>query len=162
AVATAFSLKAAGSDVWGAADAFHYAYRPLNGDGFIVARLKSLQNTSTSAKAGVMIRETLTPGSANAFMLVTQGKGTDFQRRLTSGAATVNQVGTLDKPPYWVKLERIGDTFNAYQSPDGTTWTLVGSDTIPMAASIYIGLAAVSHTVMATTIGVFDSVSGSW
>jgi regulation of enolase protein 1 (concanavalin A-like superfamily) len=162
AVASAFSLKAAGNDVWGTADAFQYAYRSLNGDGFIVARLKSLQNTSTSAKAGVMIRETLTPGSTNAFMLVTQGKGTDFQRRLAAGAITVNQVGTLNRAPYWLKLERIGDTFNAYQSPDGTTWTLVGSDTIPMAASVYIGLATVSHNVMATTVGVFDFVSGSW
>ena len=162
AAASAFAVKGAGDDVWGTADAFGYAYRTLNGDGFIVARLKSLQNTSTSAKAGVMIRETLTPGSANAFMVVTQGKGTDFQRRLTTAGATVNQVGTLDKAPFWVKLERIGDTFNAYQSPDGATWTLVGTDTIPMATSVYIGLAVVSHNVLAATAATFDFVSGNW
>jgi phosphatidylserine/phosphatidylglycerophosphate/cardiolipin synthase-like enzyme/regulation of enolase protein 1 (concanavalin A-like superfamily) len=161
-VSSAFTVKGAGGDVWGAADAFRYAYRVLNGDGFIVARLRSLQNTSTSAKAGVMIRETLDAGSANAFMLVTQGKGTDFQRRLTAGGATVNQVGTLDKAPFWVKLERIGNVFNAYQSLDGETWTLVGSDTIPMATSVYIGLGVVSHNTMATSAGVFDFVSGSW
>jgi phosphatidylserine/phosphatidylglycerophosphate/cardiolipin synthase-like enzyme len=157
-----FSVKGAGNDVWGTADAFHYAYRTLTGDGFIVARLRSLQNTSTSAKGGVMIRETLQPGAANAFMLVTQGKGTDFQRRQATGAATVNQVGTVNKAPYWVKLERIGDTFNAYQSADGATWTLVGTDTIVMGQTVYIGLAAVSHNLMATTTGAFDFVSGNW
>jgi hypothetical protein len=162
AASATFSVKGAGADVWGAADAFHFASRPLTGDGFIIARVRSLQNTSSSAKAGVMIRESLAPESANAFMLVTQGKGTDFQRRQSTGAATVNQVGGSGKAPYWVKLERIGNTFNAYQSVDGATWTLVGSDTIPMAATVYIGMAATSHNVMATTTAAFDFVSGSW
>ncbi|MCU1382881.1 MAG: hypothetical protein JWL71_1578 [Acidobacteria bacterium] len=162
AVSGTFSVKGAGNDVWGTADAFDFASRPLTGDGFIIARVRSLQNTSTSAKAGVMIRETLAPGSANAFMLVTQGKGTDFQRRQATGGSTVNLVGGTGTAPYWVKLERIGDTFNAYQSTDGATWTLVGSDTIAMGPTVYIGLAAVSHNVMATTTANFDFVSGSW
>jgi len=158
-----FTVKGAGNDVWGAADAFHYAYRVLNGDGFIVARVRSLQNTSTSAKAGVMIRASLAANAPNAFMLVTQGKGTDFQRRQTAGAATVSQVGTTTaRAAWWVKLERIGDTFNAYESADGATWTLLGTDTISMGASVYIGLAAVSHNVLATTTANFDFVSGSW
>jgi hypothetical protein len=162
AVSSIFTVKGAGNDVWGTADAFQYAYRTLNGDGFVIARVKSLQNTSSSAKAGVMIRETLSPASANAFMAVTQGKGTDFQRRIATGGTTVNQVGSLDKAPFWVKLERIGDVFNAYQSADGATWTLVGSETIPMAATVYVGLAVVSHNVMAASAGAFDFVSGNW
>jgi hypothetical protein len=109
-----------------------------------------------------MIRETLAPAAANAYMAITQGKGTDFQRRLTTGGTTVNQVGSLDKAPFWVKLERIGDAFNAYQSPDGAMWTLVGSETIPMATSVYVGLAAVSHNVMQGSAGACDFVSGSW
>jgi phosphatidylserine/phosphatidylglycerophosphate/cardiolipin synthase-like enzyme len=157
-----FSVTGAGADVWGTADAFHFASRALTGDGFIVARVRSLQNTSTSAKAGVMIRESMAPGAANAFMLVTAGKGTDFQRRESTGGSTVNLVGGTGKAPYWVKLERVGNTFNAYQSADGASWTLVGSDTIPMAATVYIGLATSSHTTMATTTAAFDFVSGSW
>ena len=157
-----FSVKGAGNDVWGAADAFHYAYRSLTGDGFIVARVRSLQNTSSWAKAGVMVRDTLLPGSANAYMMVAQGKGTGFQARQTAGAATLNQVGTLNKAPFWVKLERIGDTFRAYQSVDGAAWALIATDTIVMGPTVYIGLAAVSHNVMATTTGAFDFVSGSW
>jgi hypothetical protein len=30
-------------------------------------------------------------------------------------------------------------------SPDGTAWTLVGTDTIPMAPAIYVGLPVTSH-----------------
>jgi len=161
-LSSTFAVKGAGNDIWGAADAFQYAYRVLAGDGFMVARVRSLQNTSSSAKAGVMIRESLAPDSSNAVMLVTQGKGTSFQRRQTTGGTTVAQVGTLDKAPCWVKLERIGDTFNAYQSLDGAAWTLIGSDTIPMATTVYIGLATTSHNLMATAVGAFDFVSGSW
>jgi len=153
-----FSVKGAGNDVWGTTDAFHFAYRVLTGDGFIVARVRSVQNTSTSAKAGVMIRESLAANAANAFMLVTQGKGSDFQRRLAAGGSTANQVGTT-MAPYWVKLERIGNAFSAYQSADGATWTLVGSDTIAMGTAVYVGLAAVSHNVMATTVANFDFAS---
>ena len=63
------------------------------------------------------------------------------------------------KAPYWVKLERIGTTVNAYESADGITWTLVGSDTVAMDAAVYIGLAVTSHTSLATSTAVFDNVS---
>jgi phosphatidylserine/phosphatidylglycerophosphate/cardiolipin synthase-like enzyme len=157
-----FTVKAAGSDVWNAADSFHFAYRALSGDGFIVARVRSLGNTSPSAKAGVMIRETLDPGSVNAFMTVTPSKGTAFQQRQTPGAATIATAGTMNKAPFWVKLERIGNTFNAYQSADGGTWTLVGTGTIAMGTTVYIGLGAVSHSLTTATAAAFDFISGSW
>ena len=79
-----FSVKGAGADAWGAADGLHFVSRPLAGDGYIIARVRSLQNTSASAKAGVMIRETLQDDSANAFMFVTPSKGTAFQQRETT------------------------------------------------------------------------------
>ena len=40
----------------------------LRGDGEIIARIQSLENTNPWAKAGVMIRESIEPGSRNVFM----------------------------------------------------------------------------------------------
>ena len=80
-----FSVKGAGADVWGVADGFHFVSRPMSGDGYILARVRTLQNTSASAKAGVMIRETLTDSAPNAFMFVTPSKGTAFQQREATG-----------------------------------------------------------------------------
>ena len=34
-----YTLKGAGADIWGTADALHYAYQTLSGDGTIVARV---------------------------------------------------------------------------------------------------------------------------
>lgn len=63
------------------------------------------------------------------------------------------------KAPYWVKLERIGSLFNAYQSADGVTWILVGSDTVAMDATVFVGLATVSKDTLNTATAQFDVVT---
>jgi len=155
-----FTLKGAGKDIWGTVDSFHFAYRTMTGDGVIIARVQKLQNINSATKGGVMIRQSLDADAVNAFMTLTPGKGSYFQRRLTAGAATVaTSGGTAIKAPYWVKLVRTGNTFSGYQSADGVTWTLVGTDTVPMGATVYVGLAAVSKDTLNTTTAQFDSVS---
>src|SRR4051812_766518 len=156
---TTYTVKGGGADIWGNADAFHFLYRPMTGDGAIVARVTSVQNVNSWTKAGVMIRETLDPGSAHATMFVSYSKGTAFQRRTASGGTSTSTTGPLTAAPYWVKMERIGTTFNAYTSADGMTWTLVGSDTIPMASAVYVGLAISSHTTAAAASATFDNVT---
>ncbi len=154
-----FTLTGSGADVWGTADQFQYAYRSLTGDGTIVARVASVQNVASWVKAGIMIRETLNTGSAHAFMLVSAAKGVAFQRRQTTGGTSVNSAGSLSAAPQWVKLARAGNTFSAYESADGVTWTLVGTDTIPMGAMVFIGLGVTSHNTTATATCTFDSVT---
>jgi phosphatidylserine/phosphatidylglycerophosphate/cardiolipin synthase-like enzyme/regulation of enolase protein 1 (concanavalin A-like superfamily) len=155
-----FTVKGAGKDIWGTVDSFRFAYRTMTGDGVIIARVQKLQNINSATKGGVMIRQSLDADSVNAFMTLTPGKGSYFQRRLTTGGATVaTSGGTTIKAPYWVKLERIGNTFNGYQSADGVTWTLVGTDTVSMGATVYVGLAAVSKDTLNTTTAQFDSVT---
>src|SRR5262249_3292528 len=141
------------------ADALHYAFQPMAGDGRIVARVTSVQNTNVWSKAGVMIRETLDPGSAQAFMLVSFSKGLAFQRRETANGSSVSTSGATGTAPYWVMLDRIGNTFNAYQSTDGVLWTLVDSDTIPMSDTVNVGLGVSSHSTTAAATATFDNVS---
>ncbi|MBN2315915.1 MAG: LamG domain-containing protein, partial [Sedimentisphaerales bacterium] len=57
APAGTYTMTASGTDIWGTADEFHYAYKTLSGAGSITARVVSVQNTNDWAKAGVMIRE---------------------------------------------------------------------------------------------------------
>lgn len=156
-----FTLSGAGADIWGTADAFHFVYQTLSGDGEIIAQVSGLGNTNPWAKAGVMIRETLTAASANAMMVVTPGNGTSFQRRTATGGTSTLTAGPAATVPYWVRLLRSGSTFTAYASSDGVTWTLVGTDTIPMAASVYIGLVLTSHANTVLDTAMVSSVSGS-
>jgi subtilisin family serine protease len=155
-----YTVTGSGADIWGTADAFHYAYTPLSGDATIVARVTAVeQNVSAWVKAGVMVRETLDAGSPHALMLVSTSKGTAFQRRQSASGTSASTAGTLSTAPRWVKLQRRGNVFTAYESADGVSWTLVGSDTIAMGANVYAGLAVTSHTTAASATCAFDRVT---
>jgi hypothetical protein len=140
-----FTEAGAGADIWNTADAFRFVYTTLSGDGSIVAEVASEQYVASWTKAGVMMRETLDPSSRHALMLVSPGKGLAFQRRVDTAGVSTSTPGGAGAAPYFVKLTRAGNTIAASVSADGSNWTLVGSDTIAMASTIYVGLAVSSH-----------------
>lgn len=152
------TVSGAGADVWGTADAFHYAWQPWSGDGTIVARVASVQNLAAWVKAGVMIRASADPGAAHAFMIVSAGKGLAFQRRAAAGGASVSTSGGPGTAPRWVKLARAGNLITAAVSADGAAWQIVGSDTIPMGSTVLVGLAVSSHVTSTVATAVFDQV----
>jgi len=155
----AFTVKGSGADIWGTSDAFQYVYQSLAGDGWVVARVTGMTSTDPWAKAGVMIRETLTAGSRHAMMVLTPGNGAAFQRRVSTGGTSTHTSGGAASAPLWVKVTRTGSTLSGYRSPDGLTWTLVGSDTVPMATSVFIGLAVTSHNNSLLCTATLDNVS---
>ena len=154
-----FTVNGSGNDIESSSDQFHYVYQPVTGDATVIARVATIQNTNAWAKGGVMIRETLAANSKHAMMVITPGNGLAFQRRLTTGGLTIHTPGALVAAPYWVKIVRAGNTLSGYSSSNGTTWTLVGSDTVPMAASVYVGLPLTSHNAAAVCTATFDNVS---
>jgi hypothetical protein len=142
-----WTVKGGGAEMWGTSDSCHFAYRALTGDGAIVAKVESVQNTNLSAKAGVMMRTSLAQGAPRAWMAVTNRLqaeqnmpnlavygGTNYGNKAFNIANTV--------PSYWVKLERIGNMITGYVSPDGTNWaaTDVGRIDGPLPDTIYVGL----------------------
>ncbi len=169
------TMSGGGTDIWNAADQFRFACKQLNGDGTIVAKVESIDNTDTWAKVGVMIRETTDPGSRFAAVYATPGNGVRYQARsLNAGTATSDtSVATAEqmalKTPVWIKVERKGSSFNGFYSTDGAKWTAMSwnPQTINMTTSVQIGLAVTSHDT-GTATGVFSNisttgnVSGSW
>jgi regulation of enolase protein 1 (concanavalin A-like superfamily) len=150
-----FTVSASGADIWETSDQFHFVYRQLPGDGVVLARVASLQNTDGYAKAGVMIRQNLDANSPNAFMALTFSHGAAFQRRILSGANTIDSQLAGPAAPYWVKLVRCTNVFSGYVSSDGTNWTFVGSDSVPMSNAVYAGLAVTAHNNAALNTSTF-------
>ena len=154
----AFTVEGSGADIWSNADAFYFVFQSMIGDGSIVARVASIDYTNSWAKAGVMIRESLDADARHAMAVVTAGNGVAFQRRITPGGTSYHTAGAAVGAPYWVKLTRSGSTFTAYQSADGNTWASVGSATISMATSVYVGLAVTSHNNGVLNTSILDNV----
>ena len=160
-VNNSFTVSGSGSDVWGTADEFRFVYQQLTGDGSIVTKVSSIDNVNSWVKAGVMMRESLNANSRHAFMLVSPGKGLAFQRRTSTGGSSYNTSGGSGTSPYYVKLTRSGSTFKAQKSLDGSSWTTVGSQTISMASTIYVGLAVSSHVDGVLADAIFEKTAVS-
>ncbi len=169
----AFTVSASGSDIYGTADNFRFVYKRLSGDGSIMAKVESLGNVYEYAKAGVMIRTSLTTGSIYALAGISPSHGSTFEFRQmddSDAAGSGAWANATPKAPYWVRLTRTANVFKVETSPDAKTWTPVGTDqTILMGnSSIYIGLCVTSHNVAVPTTAEFSGVattggvSGSW
>ena len=154
-----YYIQAGGADIGGTSDQFNYVYQPASGNLDVSVRIDSMTNASSGPKAGVMIRETLDAGSPNAFALVSAGTGLAFQRRPVAGGTSVSTSGGSGAAPVWLRLTRSGALFTAYQSADGSAWTVIGSDSITMADPVYVGIAATSHNTSSATEVVADTLS---
>ncbi|MGB2862338.1 MAG: hypothetical protein WBC05_03345, partial [Sedimentisphaerales bacterium] len=158
-----YTMTGSGTDIWDTADEYHYAYKTLTGVGSIQAKVLSVDNTNAWAKAGVMIRETLDPGSVHASMVVTPANGVSFQRRIIIDdvSTSANSTTLAEAAPYWVKIERdLAGNFTAYSSANGSTWQMLGApENIQMSANVYIGLAVTSHDAAQMCQAVFTNVT---
>ena len=151
-----FTVQGAGADVWGTADSFHFANQLLSGDGQIVARVASMDNTNTYAKAGVMIRETLTPGSPHVLLDMKPNGGVEFLARTATSGTTSFVAGGTGR---WLKLVRSNGVFTASVSADGGAWSVIGSRAVTMAGNVWVGLAVCSHNAGVLNTSLFDSVA---
>ena len=155
-----FTVTGSGDDIWNAADAFRFVHVVTNSTNFTVtARVISVQNMNAWSKAGVMVRGSLDANAVNAFVAVTPGNGVTFQYRSTTGGGSLNSNTTGLSAPYWVRLVRSGDTFTGYRSPNGVTWTLMGSTVLTNISNACIGLAVTAHNNAALCAATFDNVT---
>ncbi|SEG65923.1 ABC-2 family transporter protein [Nonomuraea solani] len=138
-------------------DRFYFVHQPLDGDGTITARVRSMtgqirlpdatpgvRNVVSGvvpwAKAGVMIKRSTEPGSAYAAVMVTGAHGVRMQHDFTEDVA-----GTAGGSPRWLRLTRTGETITGEESADGERWIKVGTARLPgLPARVRVGLFAAS------------------
>lgn len=154
-----FTINGSGADIWGTADGFNYLFQSASGDCDIRTRVVNVADTSSGAKAGVMIRESLSENAAHASTVITPGKGAWFERRAGTGATTSRTSLPTIKAPYWVRVQRSGDNFTSWISRDGVSWLIVGSAKIPMGTNVYIGLGVTSQNDGTLNTSSFDNVT---
>ena len=161
-----YTMTARSDNISDPADSFHYVYKQLSGTGSIVVKVQSVTETSTSAKAGVMIRETLAPDSKYAMVFSRPDGGIRFRRRAETAGDSLNSVDNNLAVPHWVKLQRdAAGLLTASHSVDGINFvplddaSLGSSSAIQMSTIVYVGLALSSNNPEETCTAVFSDVS---
>jgi hypothetical protein len=170
-------------------DKFAFVHQTLDGDGTITAHVADLNGIITYpppdndqivpgvvqwAKAGVMIKQSATPGAPYASVLLSGSHGTRMQHDFTEDTAGPANAR-------WLRLSRSGSTIKGYASSDGAQWTEIRSVTLAgLPSSVQIGLFVASPSNVTQKAGahggsmvqarftqataVFDQISatGSW
>jgi ABC-type transport system involved in multi-copper enzyme maturation permease subunit len=161
------------------ADNFYFVRQPLAGDGSITVRVTSLtgllppdspdngsgpfdsvHGVEPWAKAGLIVKENLSQGSAYAAIMVAADHGVRLQWNYTGDTAGLpGPVGPAN--PRWLRLTRSGDVITGYDSADGTHWTRLGAVTLtglPSTAQVGLFTASPDHDHMSQNFG--GGVSG--
>jgi regulation of enolase protein 1 (concanavalin A-like superfamily) len=152
-----FDVIAGGSDIWGNADHFHFSYQNVSGDFDAKVRVARLDRSADYAKAGLKVRENLTPGSRHMSFSATPASGANLleaNMRSAPGAGTGRwpgyntSISGLPYPNVWLRLRRQGDLFTAYRSVDGVNWTQTAQAPLALPCDVLLGLAtcAVNNT----------------
>jgi ABC-type transport system involved in multi-copper enzyme maturation permease subunit/regulation of enolase protein 1 (concanavalin A-like superfamily) len=173
-------------------DSLTFVHQPLAGDGSITVRISSMTGDLPSdgpqsragvapwAKAGLIIKDGIRPGSAYAAVMITGEHGVRMQSDYVHD--TAGKPGAVSTAgPRWLRLTRTGETITAAESPDGSAWTTVGTARLKgLPATVEAGLFVTSpqyselvneSVVLSGTMGgpsqataAFDHISreGTW
>ncbi|SEG84150.1 NPCBM-associated, NEW3 domain of alpha-galactosidase [Actinacidiphila yanglinensis] len=165
---TQLGIRAQGSDVYGSTNEYGAIYQPgAEHDGSTtVVKVTAQTNTDPWAKAGIMVRNDITNASGSPGFLilaVTPGNGYALQwDSHGNGQLDSNQSRDQAVTPVWLKLVRNGTTFTGSYSTDDSTWTQVGSVSVPQAAATQdVGVFATAHSAGSTGEADFDSFTTS-
>ncbi|MFB3825173.1 MAG: DUF4038 domain-containing protein [Bryobacteraceae bacterium] len=139
----------------------HFAFVTMDGGGAITARVVP-PFASQSAGFGLMMRETLAADSAHAALRISR-EGARWQVQLSTGdpAAIPEAYVRYGRfmEPYWLRLSRAGGTFTGAVSPDGQTWTAIGTAAVPLKPRVLAGLIVSSGIPGVRTSVAFDHVA---
>lgn len=100
------TLFPAGGNDWVSSDLGNFLYRPLVGEGEIVAKLETFDSPRISDKVGIMMRDSLAADAAYVALVITHSTRLDLMYRPArrTNSKLVNRFGA--ELPCWLKLVR--------------------------------------------------------
>src|SRR4051812_776888 len=162
-VGTRLVVRGSGADVWGMADEFHFAHTTIRGDFALTAYVAHVDDVDRWTKAGLMIRDGVTPNARHAFLFATPRaeRGVAFQRRPVTGGTSVHTSGPATAPPAWLRLTRRGDfVAAAVRAVETDEWTQIGEQRFNgLPQAVNVGFAVSSHVDGSLAEAWFDQIT---
>ena len=171
-----FQVMGGGLDVAAASDQLRFLYKTVSGDFDARVRVRELTGTNrleSLAKALLTARESTANNSAAVNVFVTTATPGDNSissryRTATGAAYTTNtpaysltntpQISPGGLPNAWMRIKRVGDQFTTYRGTNGIDWVEMDNASIPLAASLNVGVGTVSHRNGVIAIGTFSNL----
>jgi TolB protein len=158
AVSQEYTLTAAGTNMWGPRDEFHFAWKRMKGDFILQARVELLgTGVDPHRKLGWMVRSTLDADSPYADALVHGDGLTSLQYRRTKGAIT-EQIESALKGADVLQLERKGNAYTFSAARFGEPFVASRLADLPLGDEVYVGLVLCSHNPAVVETGIFRDV----
>jgi hypothetical protein len=152
------SVRGSGADIWGTADAFHFAYAETLLDMNATATIAGIDGAHAWTKAGLMLRENLLAGSPHHFLLASKGKGLAYQRRrVQNGTTEHTTISASSDLPVTFEVMRRADYIVVDMRRGSGAWERV-TEFISGASNLLVGLAVTSHDNSAFADGHFQNV----
>jgi hypothetical protein len=149
-----------GADIWNRSDQFNFVSEHVTGSAVAIAKVASVTNTNSWAKAGLMFRNSAAANDVFVDVVVTPGQGVSLQWRSTTGGTGSSTTIAGVTAPRWLKLTRSANSFSGYYSANGTSWIQIGSaKTVTMASNALVGLAVTAHDNTKLCTATFSGVS---
>jgi hypothetical protein len=133
-----------GGAISGTSDGFGFMKRMVTGDFSFSARMvQNVENNSFGM--GIMACETLF-GTSRRVTAMLSDAGTRYSRcgfkTELGGTTSWTNGDDYSYPPFWYRIDRIGNKFSVYQSRNGNTWFLISSSDVSFPKTCYIGFFA--------------------
>ena len=155
-----YVVTGGGANIWGERDAMHFVWTQGSGDQHISADIGFVgEGGDPHRKAGVMIRQNLSPGSPYADVMA-HGDGLLAMQYRAEQDGPTRQIVSAEPHRGRVRLEREGDfIYFSVEQPDGSLAHAGGSFRIPFQAPYLIGLAVSAHDDTRRETAVFRDVN---
>ncbi len=160
---TTWTMQGAGTDIGNYTDQFHYVWQTIAADGVVNAHITNQTNTSSMAKAGVMLRQNTTSSSVYYGAFITPGIGISVQYRSTFGPDGIVALTTSGTTPLYLEVAKSGFSFSTYTSADGVSWSYLPGSTVTMnvTGSMLAGIAVTANNPAQMGQATFDTVNVS-
>jgi hypothetical protein len=154
----AYTLSAGGTNMWGARDEFHFAWKRMTGDFMLQARVELLgKGVDPHRKVGLIVRSSVDADSPYADAVLHGDGLTSLQYRRTKGAVT-EQVEAAVKGADVLQLERRGTTYIFSAARYGEPFTVTRVADLALGDEVLAGLFLCSHNPDVVERAVFRDV----